>query len=156
VSSGSLPRILVIDDETFIRDLLRDYFTKSGYEVTLAHDGTSGIAEICHKKFDVVLVDLKMPDKNGTEVLSEIRAIDATLPVIMMTGYPTIQASIEAKRLGAHDLIMKPFRLSDLKDCIERAIHSRDAGPQVDQLPAREQLVQADLLHPETASSAHF
>lgn len=155
MNSGRLPRILVIDDEIFIRSLLEDFFTKSGYEVTIAHNGKSGIAEICHKQFDVVLVDLKMPDKNGTEVLAEIRSIDAKLPVVIMTGYPTTEAASEAKRLGAHDLVMKPFRLSDLKECIGRAINSRAAAQQANEQRTRTEPVQTELLHAETASPAH-
>ncbi len=156
MSNGCLPRILVIDDEIFICKLLQEFFITSGFDVTLAHSGASGIAEIRHTQFDAVLIDLKMPDKNGTEVLAEIRAIDATLPVVMMTGYPTTRASIEAKRLGAQDIVMKPFRLSVLKARIERAINSRDAAPQGDEQHTPEQQIQSELPRPETASTAHF
>lgn len=137
MNTERLPRILVIDDEHFIRDLLMDFFSKSGYDIVIAPDGNSGIAEVGKSTFDAVLVDLKMPDKNGTEVLAEIRAIDAGLPVIIMTGYPTVEASIEALRHGAHDFIVKPFRLHDLKERIDRAIRSRLVSRDIAELRSR-------------------
>lgn len=138
-------RVLVIDDERFIRDLLQDFYSKSGYDVVIAPDGKSGIAEVEHGQFDVALVDLKMPDMTGTDVLAAIQSINPALPVIIMTGYPTVDASIEAIRLGAQDFIVKPFRLQDLKLRLDRAIQSRSVAREVEDLRARVGLLEKEL-----------
>ena len=140
-----IPRILVVDDEHFIRDLLRDYFSKSDYAVVTAQDGESGIAESRQGRFDAALVDLKMPDQNGTDVLAALRVIDPALPVIIMTGYPTVDASIEALRLGAVDFIVKPFRLQDLKVRVDRAIRSHSVSRDIEELRSRMAAVEAGM-----------
>ena len=137
MTSEIAPRILVIDDEHFIRDLLNDFFTKCDYSVVSAHDGKSGIAQSRNGRFDAALVDLKMPEQNGTDVLAELRLIDPGLPVIIMTGYPTVDVSIEALRRGAHDFIVKPFRLQDLKERLDRAIRSRSVSRDIEELRSR-------------------
>lgn len=145
MSVDQTPRILVVDDEPFIRDLLADFFVKSDYEVVVAHDGESGIAECRRSSFDVALVDLKMPDQTGTDVLAEIRVLDPGLPVIIMTGYPTIDASIEAIRRGAHDFIVKPFRLQELKERIDRAIRTRSLTRDLEDLRSRLAAIEEEL-----------
>jgi DNA-binding NtrC family response regulator len=145
VTSDRLPRILVVDDEHFIRDLLCDFFSKCEYSVVTAPDGESGIAECRASRFDAALVDLKMPDQTGTDVLAELRSIDPTLPVIIMTGYPTIDASIEAIRRGAHDFVVKPFRLQDLKERVDRAIRTRSIARDIDELRARMASIEDEL-----------
>jgi DNA-binding NtrC family response regulator len=145
VSEDRTPRILVIDDEHFIRDLLVDFFGKSAYSVVAAEDGEHGIAQCRAGRFDAALVDLKMPDQTGTDVLGELRSIDPNLPVIIMTGYPTIDASIEAIRRGAHDFVVKPFRLQDLKERVDRAIRSRSISRDIDELRARMAAIEKEL-----------
>lgn len=139
------PSVLVIDDEQFIRELLADFFSKSGYQVSTAHDGESGIAQFRAQQSDVVLVDLKMPDQTGTDVLAELRSLDANVPVIIMTGYPTIDASIEAIRRGAHDFVVKPFRLQELKERVDRAILARSIARDIDELRQRMTAIESEL-----------
>ncbi|HEX9751383.1 MAG TPA: response regulator [candidate division Zixibacteria bacterium] len=138
-------RILVIDDELFVRDLLHDFFTKLDYSVTAAPDGDAGLHACRNESFDVALVDLKMPGRGGIEVLSEIVRLDSSLPVVMMTGYPTIDSSIEAIRRGAYDYIIKPFKLQDLKELTERAIKERSFARQIDELKTRLTAVESEL-----------
>lgn len=145
MSQDRTPRILVIDDEHFIRDLLVDFFGKGEYAVVTAEDGEHGIAQCRAGRFDAALVDLKMPDKTGTDVLAELRTIDPNLPVIIMTGYPTIDASIEAIRRGAQDFVVKPFRLQDLKERVDRAIRSRSVTRDIDELRARLSAIEKEL-----------
>ncbi len=145
MSEDRTPRILVIDDEHFIRDLLVDFFGKGEYSVVTAENGELGIAQCRAGRFDAALVDLKMPDKTGTDVLAELRTIDPNLPVIIMTGYPTIDASIEAIRRGAQDFIVKPFRLQDLKERVDRAIRSRSVTRDIDELRARLAAIENEL-----------
>lgn len=145
MSDAYTPRILVVDDEQFIRDLLADFFGKSDYQVVTAGDGESAIAACRQGRFDAALVDLKMPDQTGTDVLAELRTIDPGLPVIIMTGYPTIDASIEAIRRGAHDFVVKPFRLQELKERIDRAIRARAIARDIEELRTRLAAVEAEL-----------
>ena len=145
MSQDRTPRILVIDDEHFIRDLLVDFFGKGEYSVVTAEDGERGIAQCRAGRFDAALVDLKMPDKTGTDVLAELRTIDPNLPIIIMTGYPTIDASIEAIRRGAQDFVVKPFRLQDLKERVDRAIRSRSVTRDIDELRARLSAIEKEL-----------
>lgn len=145
MSQDRTPRILIIDDEHFIRDLLVDFFGKGEYSVVTAEDGEHGIAQCRAGRFDAALIDLKMPDKTGTDVLAELRTIDPNLPVIIMTGYPTIDASIEAIRRGAQDFVVKPFRLQDLKERVDRAIRSRAVTRDIDELRARMAAIEKEL-----------
>ena len=139
------PRVLVIDDEQFVRDLLQDFFTKMEFSVVAAADGSSGIAACRRAEFDVALVDLKMPGKSGIEVLGELRRIDPSLPVIVMTGYPTIDSSIEAIRQGAYDYIIKPFKLQQLKELVDRAVREQSMSREIEDLRERLGRVESEL-----------
>jgi two-component system response regulator AtoC len=130
-------RVLVIDDEVFVRDLLDDFFGKLNFTVVTAPDGASGLAAFRKEPFDVVLVDLKMPGMSGTETLSQIRSVRSSTPVIIMTGYPTIDSSIEALRLGAYDYVIKPFKLQELRELVERAIREQELHDEIDTLRGR-------------------
>ena len=137
MNQGKRHRILVIDDESFVRDLLTDFFEKLNFEVVTAADGTAGLTAFGDGPFSVVLVDLKMPGKSGIETLSDIRQQDTVTPVIIMTGYPTIDTSIEALRLGAYDYIIKPFKLQDLREVVDRAIKEQALHSEIDTLRER-------------------
>ncbi|HUU45656.1 MAG TPA: response regulator [Acidobacteriota bacterium] len=139
------PRVLVIDDEQFVRELLQDFFEKMDFAVVTAADGDAGIAACRRERFDAALVDLKMPGKGGIEVLAVITEIDPTLPVIVMTGYPTIDSSIEAIRKGAYDYIIKPFKLQELKELIDRAIKEQTLSREIENLRERLSTVESEL-----------
>jgi len=145
--------VLVIDDEIFIRDLLSDFFVKLQFGVVVARDGNAGIAEFRKSRFDVALVDLKMPGKSGIETLRELHQIHANTPVIVMTGYPTIDSSIEALRLGAYDYIIKPFKLQELKDVVDRAIKEQEIHVEIDSLREKVHTIEAELRQYRSAAS---
>jgi DNA-binding NtrC family response regulator len=115
-------RILVVDDELFVRELLMEFLSSQGYEVSLADSGETAIKLMQSEPAQVVLLDLKMPGIDGIETLKQIRQIIPDALAIVMTGYPTIESSIEALRCGACDYVVKPFKLNDLKSSIERAL----------------------------------
>ena len=148
-------RILVVDDEVFVRDLLSDFFGKLKFDVVTAADGPSGIAAFEKDTFNVALVDLKMPGMSGTETLREIRRIRSTTPVIIMTGYPTIDSSIEALRLGAYDYIIKPFKLQELRELIERAIKEQQLHAEIDTLRGRIAGIEQELREYRNGNSPH-
>src|SRR5438105_2175429 len=103
------PRILVIDDEAAIRDSLRMILEYEKYEFAGASNGQDGLAQIQRDRPDLVLLDIKMPAMDGMDVLRKIRAIDETIPVVMISGHGTTATAFEASRSGASDFLEKPL-----------------------------------------------
>jgi PAS domain S-box-containing protein len=118
----SLPTVLVIDDEERIRDACRAVLTEEGFEVELAPDGSQGLALIQHAHFDIVLLDLMMPNLSGFDVLSQIQALHPDTVVIVITGYATLEHSIEAMKKGAFDFIPKPFSPAQLRLVVAKSL----------------------------------
>lgn len=115
-------RILVIDDESSIRELLKDFLTSKSFEVVTASDGESGLALLKSDKFDLLLLDLMMPGLSGLDILREINAEKIDIPSIMITAYASVPTAVEAIKLGAFDYITKPFVLDDVYMAIKRAL----------------------------------
>ncbi len=118
-------RILVIDDEADIRESLEVLLDMEGYAVTLATNGTEGLAKFESGRYDLVLLDLMMPDKSGMEVLAEIRERDRETPVAMITAYGSVEVAVEALKTGASDYFSKPWDNEKLLLEIDRMIGSR-------------------------------
>ena len=117
-----MQRILVIDDEPSIRELLKDFFTGKGFEVVTSHDGETALNLLKENKFDLLLLDLMMPGMNGMDVLREIASENLTIPSIMITAYASVSTAVEAMKLGAFDYITKPFVLEDVYLKVSRAL----------------------------------
>lgn len=115
MSSG---RVLVVDDETEVRLVLREFLTGRGYEVTVAESGVEAIAALEKERPDVVLLDVSMPEMDGVETLKRIVALHATLPVIMVTANADIAVTSRLLALGAADYIPKPFDLEYLDQAV--------------------------------------
>ncbi len=107
-------RILAIDDEQNIRRLIRDELGLEGFYVETASSGEEGLEKLNGQSFDVVLLDIKLPDLNGIEVLRKISPRIPPPEVIMITGYGDIQSAVQSMKLGARDYITKPFKLREL------------------------------------------
>ena len=133
----SSERILVVDDELFVRELLLEFLSTEGYEVSLADSGEKAVELMQTQPAEVVLVDLKMPGMDGIETFKQIKKIAPDTLAIIMTGYPTIESSIEALRQGAYDYVVKPFKLNDLKTSIEKALREHKLKTQITQLKNR-------------------
>ncbi len=116
------PSILVVDDETRIRDVCIKMLTGEGYEATGAENAEIGMRMIEEKHFDIILLDLMMPGIPGLEALSRIRALHPDTVVIVITGYATLEHSIEAMKQGAFDFIPKPLSPGDLRIVIAKAV----------------------------------
>jgi len=103
--------ILVIDDEQTMREGCSRILSKKGWSVLLAENGEKGLSQIQthHAKIDAVLLDLMMPGVSGMDVLEQTRDLDSDLPVIVITGYATVESAVEAMKKGAYDFIPKPF-----------------------------------------------
>ncbi|MEG6616873.1 sigma-54 dependent transcriptional regulator [Peptococcaceae bacterium 1198_IL3148] len=117
-----IPKILIIDDEEYMCWALKRAMEQEGYHAVTATSGNQGINLLKEKGPSLILLDLKMPEMDGLEVLSIIREIHPNVPVIMITAHGTIQTAIEAMKLGAVDYITKPFDLDELKMVVKQAL----------------------------------
>lgn len=119
-----MAKILLIEDEEPIRRvmvrILQD--ENATYEVTEAHDGSKGLSALKKNDFDLVLCDIKMPKKDGIEVLQETRNQNIHVPFIMLTGHGNVDTAVEAMKLGAHDFIPKPPDLNRLLTAVRNAL----------------------------------
>jgi len=117
-----MKRILVIDDEESIRDLLTDYLESKGFDVVTSPDGESGLARLKESRFDLFLLDLMMPGMSGMDVLRETVSEKIEVPSIIITAHASVQTAVEAVKLGAFDYISKPFDLEDIYLAIKRLL----------------------------------
>lgn len=116
-----MSKVLIIDDEISIRRTLKDILEYEKYEVQTAEDGIVGLDLFKQDKFDLVLCDIKMPGKDGIEVLEEMMQIGDT-PVVMISGHGTIDTAVDAIKKGAFDYISKPFDLNRLLVTVRNAL----------------------------------
>src|SRR6202790_5630810 len=105
-STGS---VLIIDDEAEIRESLQTLLELEGFAVDTATTGEDGLLQMADRPFDLVLLDLTLPGRNGMEILSEIRSHDSRLPVIMITAYGTVENAVRAMQSGAANFVQKPW-----------------------------------------------
>jgi len=132
-------RILVVDDELGIREGCRRALTPHGFEVDVAENAPLGLRKLREEQFDVLLLDIMMPGMSGLEMLREVRAISPDLIVIIITGYATVELSVQAIQEGAHDFIAKPFTSELLLQVINRELERRDLRREAKRAQALEQ-----------------
>jgi len=118
----STQKVLVIEDDETVRDVLRTFLVEKGFTVTLAESGETGLDSLRSGKFDLLLTDLVMPGVTGMDVLREVIGSKINVPVIVMTAFGTVQTAVEAMRHGAFDYITKPFNLDELMIVIDKAL----------------------------------
>ncbi len=118
-------RILIIDDEEGMRDWLFYELGKQGYSVVTAENGIEGIEKVKKERFDIAIVDIKMPEMDGITVLENIKKIDSDIEVIMSTGYGTMETAIESMRRGACDYITKPYNVEVITIVVEKAVEKQ-------------------------------
>ena len=121
-------RILVADDEAVIREGISRILSKEGFLVKTVSGGKEALVELSRDAFDLVLLDIKMPDLDGLEVLKTISTSEALhhCPVIMITGYPQVETAVQSIKMGAFDYLTKPFTPEQLKQTLQKALeHSR-------------------------------
>jgi two-component system response regulator HydG len=117
-----MARILIIDDNDTIREGLAHTVKKLGHEAVIAANGAAGIDAFKSKRADFVITDLKMDGATGVEVLRTISAIDADVPIMLITGFGTVETAVEAMKLGAFDFLTKPIQTEVVKLKVERAL----------------------------------
>jgi two-component system, NtrC family, response regulator HydG len=115
-------KILIIDDDVDMCTLLSKYLNKKGYEADVAHNASKGIAKFTEEKFDIVLCDYRLGDKDGKDVLMRIKEIDPQATVIIITGYSDIKTAVDVIKLGAFDYITKPLIPDEVLNVIEKSI----------------------------------
>jgi DNA-binding NtrC family response regulator len=114
--------ILVVDDEDALRTVLSSELVNEGYDIKTASDGDEAIGVLEKGRFDMVLLDIKMPRVSGFEVLKHIRQNHPGTKVVMLTAFADLKNAIESKKLGADDFVSKPYDLVDLLTTIERVL----------------------------------
>jgi CheY-like chemotaxis protein len=138
--------MLVVEDEDIMREALVDYFSGEGHSVDTAHDGNKAVEQFNLKNYDVMIIDLRLPGRDGLSVLEEVRTKNPKAKVIMITAYPSLETEMEARQKGAIDYLTKPFELSYLETLIHQSL-------EVDVVPAPieepvEEIVTEEIINP--------
>ncbi len=120
-----MEKILIVEDKESLAMMLKETLELEGFEVITANDGADGIKKIKNTKTDVVITDLKLPKKNGLEVLKAAKEINALIPVIVMTAFGSIETAVNAIKLGAYDFITKPLDTDHLLLLIKRSLENQ-------------------------------
>ena len=121
---GTTRRILVVDDEVAIHELVAEYLRGRGMEVEVARSGREARALLDASTFDLVLTDLKLPDIDGQDIVRLASRHTLPIPSIVMTGYGTVESAVTALKNGAQEFLLKPFKLREIFASIERGIES--------------------------------
>lgn len=119
-------KILVVDDENLILKIISDILAKEGYEVKTAINCNKALQLLKENSFHTVLTDIRMPEKNGIDLLAEIRKFNPDMPVILMTGFASLVTAVEAVHHGAFDYLTKPLDYDKLKSIIKHAVEKYD------------------------------
>jgi DNA-binding NtrC family response regulator len=119
--------LLVVDDELIVRDSLDKWFREEGYDVAVAESAQDALTKMAAKRFDLALVDIKMPGTDGVELQRRMREIDPEMLVIIMTGYASVETAIAALKNGAYDYVSKPFDPDDIAHSVHNALSHKRA-----------------------------
>jgi two-component system response regulator PilR (NtrC family) len=117
--------ILVIDDEEVMRDVLGSLLAGAGFDVTLAKDGSEGLALARKGTYAAAIVDVMLPEMNGLDVLEELKKVDADLVVLMITAFASVETAITAMKKGAFDYVAKPFKHEEVLHILKNGLHQR-------------------------------
>lgn len=127
--------LLIADDEVAFAQMLGQRFSRQGFEVTVVHSGTEALAVLSERDFDVALLDQRLPDLDGLDVLHAAKEVDQDLEIVMLTGYGNIESAIEAVRSGAYDYLTKPCNSTKLELTLRKAVEKRRLAEQAAGLP---------------------
>jgi two-component system response regulator AtoC len=130
-------RLLIIDDDAEVRYTLRAALARDGMEIDEAETGAAGLAALDDRSYDFVLLDHRLPDTEGIDLLPDIRRRQPHILVVMMTAYGTRQTAVEAVRRGAYDFFTKPIKLEELRVVMARALERRQLAREVNRLRTR-------------------
>jgi DNA-binding NtrC family response regulator len=119
-----LASILIVDDDAHLRQSFEKLLSQEGHAVRTAGSGEAGLAMVELQRFDLVIMDVRMPGMNGLETFQAMRAIEPKLPVIIMTAFGTTETAIEATKMGAFDYVLKPFEIPEILVLINHALEA--------------------------------
>ena len=131
-----MERIVIVDDDLSLCHFLKRTLSQKGYDVSTCHTGGDA-SEVIHKQeANVVLLDNKLPDRTGLEILKEMKQNHPKMPVIVMTAFGTTDTVIEAMRLGAFDYILKPFELEEISELVAKGLEANKLMKRAVAIPA--------------------
>ncbi len=131
-------RILIIDDEETLCYFLKESLEENGYQAVAAHTAREGLEVVTKQQIDLVLLDLKLPDGDGLNVLYEIKKEDSDLPVIVLTGHAAVESAVQAMKLGAYDYLEKPINLGELNLTAAKALESQAMRQEIQRLRSQQ------------------
>ena len=134
MTRGSAPKVLVVDDEEWMRDACGQILEPEGFDVVTADDGETGLELARRLSPDLILIDLKMPGMDGIAYLESVKAFDPQVCAIVITGYATLEVAVEVMKAGAYDFLAKPFKPAELRAVVRRGIEHRVAAVQASTL----------------------
>jgi len=120
--------LLIEDDLTFSR-ILEGFLTRKGHQVTIAHKGKDGLKAFESKSFDFILLDYRLPDTTGMDILLEVRKVNTSTPVVIMTSFNDIRTAVKAIKSGAYEYITKPVNPDELLMILDQAMR-KEKTPQ--------------------------
>src|SRR5262245_6090496 len=124
-ASGAPARVLVIDDEPIIRDVLQEILSREGYAIESVSDAEAGLKALESGQHDLIILDLMLPGIGGFETLKEIKRRDPDSVVVMITAYGSVETAVQAMRMGAHDYLTKPFKNDDVLGTLSTGLRHR-------------------------------
>ena len=122
----TMPTILIVEDEAKMRRLLELNLAEDGFNTLSAGDAEAGLKLLSQGTVDLVVTDLKLPGMNGLEFLQSVKRQNASLPVVVMTAFGTVETAVEAMKAGASDYVLKPFSLSEMRMVVRKELDVRD------------------------------
>ena len=125
------PTILIVDDDEVMCHTLSDVLKKMSYDVTSVQTAEDALHPLRERTFDLILLDIVLPDMSGMDVLKKIREIDSDAFVIMMTAYADVETAVTAMKAGAYDYINKPFEIEELRLTIKKALETKELKGEV-------------------------
>ena len=135
-------KALVIDDEQIVLDSVGKILTDQNYEVDVSLSGREGLDWAIQKEYDIVLTDIRMPDIGGMRVLRDVKRVKPSLPVVMITGYASVQSAVQTMKLGAADYIEKPFTPEQLIKAVDSALDiAATQAPEEQALVHKEEMI---------------
>jgi DNA-binding NtrC family response regulator len=150
--SNKKEKILVVDDEKIVRESLFHWFQEEGYQVETAEDGETALRIFDKNKFDLLLVDMKMPGMSGLELLAKVKEIDKDTIVILITAFASVPTAIKALKDGAYDYVTKPVDPDELEHLVKKALEQRSLRVENEQLKGSiDEIIKPDNLIGESA-----
>ncbi len=116
---------MIVDDELLIRDLLYDFFSEKDWGVSVFDSCEKPLEAVKNRRYDICLVDLKMPEIDGLSFIKRLRNSHPTMPVVIMTAFPSVETAVDALRLKVDDYIIKPFNINKLFKMLDSLVEQR-------------------------------